>query len=36
MRFRIALALDPLDEVAQHNLLQTWVRQTQPGTPGQR
>jgi len=31
-QFRIALALDPLDEVAQHNLLQTWTRQTQPGT----
>jgi len=29
-QFRIALALDPLDRVAQQNLLQTWNRITQP------
>jgi tetratricopeptide (TPR) repeat protein len=38
-QFRMALALDPLDRVAQENLLETWTLKTKgasgtPGTPG--
>ncbi len=29
--FRLALALDPLDQVAQRNLLEAWKLKTQPG-----
>ena len=34
--FRLALALDPLDPVAQRNLLEAWMLKTQPGRQRQR
>ena len=35
-QFRIALALDPLDPMAQRNLLETWNRATRPAGQAQR
>jgi tetratricopeptide (TPR) repeat protein len=35
-QFRIALTLDPLDPVAQRNLLRTWTGTTQPADQGWR
>ena len=35
-QFRMALALDPLDAVAQHDLLEAWTRKTQLGAQERR